>query len=144
MKIRQRSVVIFVLIALTIVAGVMIGGVMLDRFLDPFDDQPFDPVVWAAADAKERAPMARDAIRQLCSGLSKDRVRELLGKPGPFPCGPSSGSVDWFGNRLLHSETWSYYLGCWSSISWYGLDSAFLYVHFGPDGRVGRAEITGG
>jgi hypothetical protein len=26
----------------------------------------------------------------------------------------------------------------------YSFDSAFLYVHFGPDGRVVSAEITGG
>jgi hypothetical protein len=26
----------------------------------------------------------------------------------------------------------------------YGFDSAFLYVHFGPDRRVVAAEVTGG
>ena len=52
--------------------------------------------------------------------------------------------MDGFGHRLEHPETWSYHLGCWSGLGPYGFDSAFLYVHFGPDGRVVAAEIPGG
>ena len=44
----------------------------------------------------------------------------------------------------MYPVTWSYWLGGWSSLSWYGFDSAFLYVHFGSDGKVAKAEITGG
>jgi hypothetical protein len=52
--------------------------------------------------------------------------------------------VDGFGRRLRHAETWAYYLGSSTGLSWYSLDSAFLYVHFDPDGRVVAADITGG
>jgi len=135
----------FVLLAFAfvVVGGMVAGAVALDRYLDPFDDRPFDPAAWAAADSKGRGSMARDALRHLSPGTPAARVRELLGNPEPVPGVPSS-PVDGFGHRLQHSETWSYYLGCWSGLGPYALDSAFLYVCFGPDGRVVAAEITGG
>jgi hypothetical protein len=49
-----------------------------------------------------------------------------------------------FGNPLKHPATWVYYLGCWSGLGPHNFDSAFLYVHFGPDGLVAEAEVTGG
>jgi hypothetical protein len=107
--------------------------------LDRFDVRPFDPAAWAEASPQERGPMARDAIRHLPPGLPADRVRALLGEPQPVP--GRHGSLDAFGNRLRHPETWWYWVGGWW---WYGLDSAFLYIHFGPDGKVAAAEITGG
>ena len=75
-------------------------------------------------------------------GYLREKVRGLLGEPEPVP-GPG-GAVDGFGNQLIYPVTWSYWLGSWSSLSWYGFDSAFLYVHFGSDGKVAKAEITGG
>jgi hypothetical protein len=88
--------------------------------------------------------MARDALRHLATGLLPAAgVRELLGEPQPVARDPR-GPVDVYGNRLEHSETWSYYLGSWSGVGPYGFDDAFLYVHFGSDGRVAAAEITGG
>jgi hypothetical protein len=130
------------LAALIVVVGPVAGVIALDRYLDPFDDQPFDPAAWAATGSQGRGRMARDAICHLPAGLPAARVRALLGEPEPVP-GPG-GPVDGFGNRLQHSETWSYYLGCWSRLSWYAFDSAFLYVHFGPGGQVAAAEIAGG
>jgi hypothetical protein len=141
-KDRRRLFVLLALAASGVVVGLVVAVVALDRYLDPFDDRLFDTRAWAAADSQGRGPMARDAIRHLPEGLPAARVRELLGNPDPFP-GPG-GTVDGFGNRLRYPETWAYYLGSWSSLSWYGLDSAFLYVHFGQDGRVASAEITGG
>ncbi len=87
--------------------------------------------------------MARDANRHLPAGTPAFRVRKLLGEPRPVS-GVRGSPVDVFGNRLRHAETWSYYLGHWSGLGPYGLDSAFLYVHFGSDGTVAEAEITGG
>jgi hypothetical protein len=132
--------IVLATVALVVTAGV-VGGVALDCYLDPFDDRPFDPVAWAAAheDEQERGPMARDAIRHLPAGLSSARVRELLGEGQIIPAGG-----DRWGVQPRQSETWSYWLGCWSGLGPYGFDSAFLYVHFGPDGRVVGAEITGG
>ena len=138
-KRHKRLFVLLVVAALAVVGG----AVALDSSLDPFNDRRFDPAAWAAAGSKERGPMARDAIRHLPPGTSAARVRELLGAPKPVP-GVSGSPVDGFGNRLRHAETWSYYLGSWSGLSRHALDSAFLYVHFGPDGRVVEAEITGG
>ena len=75
--------------------------------------------------------------------MSAEQVRELLGESQPVHR-DSRGPVDVFGNRLEHPESWAYYLGCWSGFGPYGFDSAFIYVHFGADGRVVKAEITGG
>jgi len=139
----RRRVAVLVLAALVAVAGLVVGFRAFDSYLDPFDDQPFDPAAWAAAGESQRGPMARDAIRQLPPGTPAARVRELLGEPQPVARDPR-GPVDIYGNPLRHPETWAYYLGCWSAIGPYGLDAAFLYVHLGPDGRVVAAEITGG
>lgn len=141
---RWKRVVGLLVVAAVLVAGGCVAGfVALDRYLDPFDDRPFSPAAWAGADPDDRGPMARDAIRHLPAGTSKGRVRELLGEGEPVWRDPR-GPVDGFGNRLDHPETWTYYLGCWSGLGPYGFDSAFLYVHFGPDGRVVAAEVTGG
>ncbi|MCU0726178.1 MAG: hypothetical protein MUE73_10365 [Planctomycetes bacterium] len=126
-----------------VVGGVGVGMVALYRDLDPFDDRPFDPAAWAAAVPHDRGPMARDAIRHLLPGTAGVRVRELLGEPQPVERDPRR-PTDVYGNRLEHPETWSYYLGNWSGFGPYGFDDAFLYVHFGPHGRVIAAEVTGG
>lgn len=139
-KMRPRLVVVTILIGL-VLAGIM--AVILEVYRDPFDDRPFDPAAWTSADSKARGPMARDAIRHLRPGLPAARVRELLGSPDPFPGLPGE-PVDGFGNPLRHPETWAYYLGCWSGLGPYAFDAAFLYVHFGADGTVAAAEITGG
>jgi hypothetical protein len=124
-------------------AGLTAGLIALDRTLDPFDDHPFSPVSWAGAESQGRGRMARDAIRHLSPGTTAARVRELLGEPQPVARDPS-GRSDVYGNRLEHPGTWSYHLGNWSGLGPYGFDDAFLYVHFGPDGRVVDAEVTGG
>lgn len=129
--------------AVTIAVGLMAGAIAFEHNLDPFDDQSFSPAAWAAANSENRGMMARDAIRHLPAGTPKDRVRQLLGEPRQVPGLPAS-SVDAYGHRLEHFETWAYYLGSWSGLGPYALDSAFLNVHFDSDGRVVKAEITGG
>jgi hypothetical protein len=141
-KDRKRLVVLFAGATLAVIVCSGTAGVVLDRYLDPFDAQPFDPEVWAGADSQSRGKMARDAIRHLAAGLTAARFRELLGPPEAVP--GLEGMVDGFGNQIPPGETWAYYLGCWSSLTWYGFDSAFLYVHFDHDGRVATAQITGG
>jgi len=135
----RRRVVALAVISLVVIAGFVVGFVAFDSYLDPFDDQPFDPATWATADEKQRGPMARDSTRHLPVGLPAAQVRELLGEPGIVPDGG-----DRWGVRPRQAETWEYWLGCWSGLGWYGFDSASLYVHFGPDGRVVAIEITGG
>jgi hypothetical protein len=139
----KRIVAMPTLAAVLGVGGCVAAFSALDRYLDPFDDQPFSPAAWAAADDQVRGPMARDAIRHLPAGTPKVRVRELLGEGRP-PWRDPRGPVDGYGVRLDHPETWVYWLGCWSGLGPYGFDDAFLYVHFGPDGRVAAAEINGG
>ena len=60
---------ITVVVAVAVVAGLIAAAVALDRYLDPFDDRPFDQALWAAAEPQDRGPMARDAIRHLPVGL---------------------------------------------------------------------------
>lgn len=131
-------------VAMSLVGGGCVAGLLvLDRYLDPFDDLPFSPAAWAATDEQGRGPMARDAIRHLPAGTSKDRVRELLGNGEP-PWRDPRGPWDRFGVRLEYSETSVYNLGSWSGLGPYGFDDAFLYVHFGADGRVVATEVNGG
>ncbi|QEL19843.1 hypothetical protein [Limnoglobus roseus] len=130
------------IVSIALFVSAVIGGLgALDRYLDPFDDQPFDPAAWAAADEREqdRAPMARAAAAHLSPGTPESRVRELLGEPTSV-----TNREDRWGVRPRTGEMWEYWLGCWSGMGPYGWDSASLYVHFGPDGRVTSTEITGG
>ncbi len=140
---RKRVMLLLCGWALVLSFGLALGFVKLDNYLDPFDDEPFSPQAWANAESQARGPMARDAMRWIPIGMPADRVQELLGKKDKYFPGVG-GDRDGFGNPLRGHTTWSYYLGCWSSISRYGIDSAFLYVHFGADGLVVAAEITGG
>jgi len=135
----KRQFIVPILAAAVLGAGLLVAGIALVRYLDPFDDQPFSQSAWAAADSQTRAAMARDAIRQLPNGTRADRVKNLLGQPTPVT--RSSGSMDAYGNPLKYPETWSYYLGSWSS---HGLDDAFLYVHLDSQKRVASVEINGG
>lgn len=137
----KRALSLLTVAALLAAGGCVAGFVALD--LDPFDDRPFSPAAWAAADVQGRGPMAREAIRHLPAGTPKDRVRELLGNGEPLWRDPR-GPVDGFGVRLDHPETWVYWLGCWSGLGPYDFDNASLYIHFGPDGRVVAAEVNGG
>lgn len=134
---------ILTIVAIIVAGGLIVGVGALDRYLDPFDDRPFNQAEWSSANERERGPMARDAVRHLLPGMSADQVRELLGPTQPVYRDPR-GPVDGYGNRLEHPETWAYWLGCWSGLGPYSFDDAFLYVHFGADGRVIAAEITGG
>ena len=136
---RKRLVLRCLLVLLASV-GLAVALLKFNSYLDPFDDDLFDPVAWAAADEHERdrGPMARDALNKLPIGTPTARVRELLGEGEVIQAGG-----DRWGMRPLQHETWSYSLGCWSGLGPYGFDAAFLYVHFDSDGRVVATEITG-
>jgi hypothetical protein len=134
-----KRVVVLPVIATVVIAGLVVGFIALDSYLDPFDDRPFNPEAWAAADQQDRGSMARDAMQHLPLGMPAVRVRELFGEPEIIPRGG-----DRWGMSPRDGETWSYWLGCWSALGWYGFDTAFLYIHFDREGRVIAAEITGG
>jgi len=134
-----RRIVHHVILSLGVVSGA-VGFLALDRYLDPFDDRPFNTVVWAAADAQGRGPMARDAARHVLPGTTAGRVRELLGEPTEMV----SSDLDKWGRRRKGATRWSYWLGCWSGLGWYGFDSADLDVYFDLQGRVVETEIYGG
>jgi hypothetical protein len=137
---RPRTLVLMALTCVASCAAVVGCWYGLLDLLDPFAGGRFDHAAWAAGRPEERAPMARDLVRHhLPVGLPAARVRELLGVPDPFP--GVGGGIDGFGTPLRSPETWAHYLGSWS---WQGLDSAFLYVHFGPDGEVvGPRSLAG-
>ncbi len=130
---RKRLVVL--------VAIVISGLIAFDSYLDPFDDRPFDPAAWAAADEQQRGPMARDAARHLPAGTSVERVRELLGEPTEAVAG---NPPDRYGRQPKGYMRWSYWIGCWSGVGWYGFDHSDLDIYFDREGRVVKTEITGG
>jgi hypothetical protein len=130
------------LLATTFVAGagLAVAIVALDSYLDPFDDGPFTPEAWAVADDEERAAMARGAVKHVSVGMPETEVVALLGKP------------DWIWNsRELTASaparavrTYSYGVATSSLASLRRLDSVYVWVHVGGDGRVIVAEIGGG
>jgi len=137
----RKRVVVLAAVASVALAGLVVGFVALDRYLDPFDDRPFDPTSWAAADEQQRGPMARDAARQVPPGTAAERVRELLGEPDHAVSG---NPPDKWGRSVKGYTRWTYFLGCWSGLGWYGFDAAELDIHFDREGRVVAVEIDGG
>jgi len=137
----RKQIIARIAWSLAAVAVVVLTGVALARYLDPFDDRSFDRREWVAASPRDRAPMARDAIRRIGLGMPQAEVRDLLGDPQPVSS--FTGNVDAYGNRLAFPETWSYHIGNWSANPW-GFDDTFLYVHFDSDAKVAAVEITGG
>jgi hypothetical protein len=140
---RTRNLSVLLLIGFATLVGFVVVAVVviaLDRETDPFDNQQFDPAVWAAGDHEVRMAMARDAARRTPAGMSEAEVVNLLGKPDTVE----------ESRRLTASaparavQTYSYYLGSSHLSSLRGLDDAFLWVHLGNDGRVVAAVIGGG
>jgi hypothetical protein len=139
---RDRKRIVRLAVAAAVATAVLVVGfIALDRYLDPFDDRPFDPASWAAADEQQRGPMARDAARHVPHGTPAERVRELLGEPDHAV---SDNPPDKWGRPVKGYTRWSYWLGCWSGLGWYGFDSADLDIYFNREGRVVVVEITGG
>lgn len=139
-SIGNRWVWSFVVTGFVVLAALIAGAIALDSYLDPFDDRPFDPAAWAVADHDGRMSMARDAVRRISPGMTEEEVVGLLGKPD---------SIE-ESHRLTASvspraaRTYLYYIGSSSLSSLRGLDSAFVWVHLGNDGRVLSAIIGGG
>ena len=139
----KRHRLLTVIKAVLVIAVLAAGALAFDSYLDPFDDLPFDPTAWAAAEEtwQGRGPMARAAARRVPPGTPADKVRELLGNP----CWEANDNPpDKWGRPCKGYSRWTYWLGCWSGLSWYGYDSASLDIHFDRDGRVAEVEITGG
>ena len=131
-RLRRKAWIAGIACAFVIVIAVVGFSIMGN----PFDHSRFSADAWRTADAKSRAPMARDAIRHhLVAGLRADQVLSLIGKPDAVLRGSDAG-----GHKLAGVKTYSYHLGCWSG---YGFDDAFLYVHFDAAGTVISAEVNG-
>ena len=79
--------------------------------------------------------MARDVVACV-GGLDRDGVFAMLGKPDAR----LDSTTDASGHQLHGSEVFSYSIGSWSL---YGMDDAFIYVHFDSRGGVIYSEITG-
>lgn len=135
---RTRKRMLFVMAMF--VLGSSIALVALDRLLDPFNDQAFEPELWASAELGGRVPMARGAIQRIRPGMQESDVVKLLGKPDTIE----------ESQRLTKSapssavKTYSYYLGSSGLTCLKGMDDAFVWVHVGLDGRVIKAVIGGG
>ncbi len=109
---RDLKRIVRLAVAASVATAVLVAGfIALDRYLDPFDDRPFDPASWAAADEQQRGPMARDAARHVPHGTPAERVRELLGEPDHAV---SDNPPDKWGRPVKGYTRWSYWLGCWS------------------------------
>jgi len=136
-KARVRMSLLFALCGIVSCGGLALGAHALFQWLDPFAAHRFDREFWTASEPKERASMARDAIRHLSPGMLETDIEPLLGKPDEV--------MDT--HRLTKSfprgavRTYSYHLVGWSLLYY---DSTFLWVHVGEDGRVIVAEIGGG
>ena len=142
---RKATVRAWRRVAAGVVAVVLlvVVGFAVNSWLDPFDDRPFDPAAWKAAEEHEwdRGPTARDATRRIPPGTPMARVRELLGEPDEALSG---NPPDRWGRRVKGYSRWVYGLGCWSGLGPYNFDAASLEFHFDTSGRVIEAEITGG
>jgi hypothetical protein len=126
------SVVLVILLMMTMLAN-MTG---MFHVFDPFDKRPFSSETWLATTREDRAPMARDLVKNhLPAGLSVSDVVAFLGPPDRIITG-SSASI-----RPGCSKALTYYLGCWSE---YGMDAAFVYVHIDNNDKVVLSEIIGG
>jgi hypothetical protein len=136
---RERLRRFFLIASVICLIAVLAMGVVfaiIGNPFDPFAKHQFSTETWRTGDTKTRAGMARDAIRRhLNQGLNEQQVTSLLGKPGDVISGIDNG-----GHKLPGVKTYSYHLGCWSG---YGLDDAFLYVHFDAGGLVVGAEVSG-
>ena len=138
----RRLVVLCALATLLAAVGLVLGIAALDRYLNLFDDRPFTPAEWATADSLARGLMARDAIREIPGGTTKERVLELLGKAEQDLEEPQR-SANRLADHYDRPQCWTYYLGSWCGLGLYCFDSAFLYVFFGSDGRVVSAKVDG-
>ena len=123
------------MIVVAVVVAFLASLVAFSRWIDPFDDRPFDSNRWAAASVDDRAAMAGDVLFRV-RGLTQQQVLDLLGEPGRR----LTSATDAGGHRLRGVEVFSYYIGSWSL---HGMDDAFVYVHFDADGSVMHSEITG-
>ncbi len=105
---RQKTIAVSILVS-GVLAVVSVGGAAwwaLD-WMDPFNDLAFTPEAWAERSWEDRAPMARDLIRNhLPSRLSRGEAEALLGPPDDVLTGPDSGDL-----QLLGSEALSYNIG---------------------------------
>ena len=135
--VTRRSVLI-----VTIMAVFVVSALAIRDFIDPFNDAPFDKVVWAW-DVGDRMEMARAAVSSVKPGMSESLVVQLLGQPDETY--PTSERILHFGESLpLNADTTLvYWLGGSVKATLRGLDSAFVYVHF-ESGKVIEAEIGGG
>ena len=142
---KYRKCCLIVLGIAASIALVIYLGYEFDRWLDPFDDEPFNQAVWATSENNHqlRGPMARDVMKRLPPGTAKSRVKQLLGKPDSDSW-MSEHRFDLSDEGLTSGGEYTYRLGGWSAIGWYGFDSAWLAIYFDTNGNVIWSEIDGG
>ena len=133
---NRRHIAILFAALLATAGSIVIGVIVLEKAIDPFDDEAFSAQVWATAGPESRAAMAEDAIRCVPAGTTEMQVVGLLGKPEEIVL-PNRGAG---GNRVRGTRAYTYFLGNWSM---HGMDSAFVFVHFDASDRVILAEIYG-
>jgi len=117
----KKLKVVFVLGAVALIGGLSWYMLLAGRH--------FDPARWknSATPASVRLRMADDLVEnKKMIGLTRQEVVARLGEPP---------KTEYFKNFDL-----VYYLG--PERGFMGIDSEWLVVKFGPDGRVERAEIA--
>lgn len=128
---RRKRVLVIRAGAMALLLVALVWGA-IPSALDPFDDSPFDPIVWTRWQGvfhhdNERGHMARSLIRKLeMDRPHRSEVVVLLG--------PTDRECSVLTPPLGQKETClSYYLGDWSG---YRMDPDTLDVYFSGDGRV--------
>lgn len=118
------------LVPLVFIAGMVLGPAVLDFTRR----RAFDAEAWRAAHHDLSEPPVRRALvddlvdSRLLHGLRRDEVLELLGPPADpgFPFGARSADLHW----EVGPER-----------GWMSVDSEWLFVTFGDDGRVDRSWL---
>jgi hypothetical protein len=106
---------------------------MISKYVDdPFDRREFNSSAWIRSGSYDRAGMTRDLLKRLRSGMNKEEITELLGKPTTVVDSAP-------GSKSLISSKYEYYLGSWPQ----AYDSCFLWIYYDAHGKLIRAEIGG-
>ena len=103
------------------------GSTLLELAQERWNRLPFDSTAWKASHTDPiRLRMGDDLLRRhALTGMTRDEVVSLLGTPP---------ETDYF-----RGYQFVYWLG--PERSWMSIDSEWLAIRFGKDGRVNRAEI---
>lgn len=117
------------IVGLHIVVLAVLVGALIVRWIW-FPGQAFDPIAWqdeALVQQGARLAMAdRLVARRSLTGKSRDEVVKLLGEPPPTEYFADWDLVYWLGRER----------------GFMSIDSEWLVIKFGPDGRVADYRIV--